>query len=32
LNSIFNDDTKLTDSGEMVDMTAFKIGLIFYIL
>lgn len=32
LNSIFNDDTKLTDSGEIVDMTAFKIGLIFYIL
>ncbi len=32
LNPIFNSDTKLVDTGEVLEINAVKIGLIFYIL
>lgn len=32
LNPIFNSETRLSDSGEVIEINAVKIGLIFYIL
>lgn len=32
LNTIFNDNAKLSPNGEAIDMNTIKIGLIFYIL